>query len=206
MHISGGRRALAGGILALAAWMSVLGVGTATAAGTPGPPEPCVPGTVWEDLLSGVKYLCIYDETYGGPRWELLSTGQTGREAWLSASTTDGCTLGRVAVTGTGGSGADVIVGSYRWPCATAANRSAQPAGELRARVIIQRYSAGWATCRDSGYVYNTASAWQWLAGIDMGATPDCGTGTYRAWGYGAVYQGGGWHGGSLTTLGLVFR
>ena len=28
----------------------------------PPPNEVCVPGTVWEDLVSGVKYICIYDE------------------------------------------------------------------------------------------------------------------------------------------------
>ena len=67
------------------------------AAGT-GPSEPCVPGTVWEDLASGVKYICVYDEVYGGSRWELLSTGQTGDEDWLSRSTTYGCTARRWSV------------------------------------------------------------------------------------------------------------
>ena len=45
----------------------------------PAPNEVCVPGTVWEDLASGVKYICIYDEMYGGSRWELLESGTAGR-------------------------------------------------------------------------------------------------------------------------------
>ena len=36
------------------------------AAGAAAPTEPCVPGTVWEDQTSGVKYLCVYDEVFGG--------------------------------------------------------------------------------------------------------------------------------------------
>ena len=49
------------------------------AAGGPAPGGSCVPGTVWEDPASGVKYLCIYDEVFGGPRWVLMSAGQTGK-------------------------------------------------------------------------------------------------------------------------------
>jgi hypothetical protein len=205
MDRSSRRRLAAAWLLALVAMTSAVGGPVAMAAGNPGPPEPCVPGTVWEDLLSGLKYICIYDEGYGGPRWELLSSGQTGKRAWLAESSSLGCTLGRVGLTISGGSGADAMVGSYRWPCA-AADRLSQPAGELRTRVVIQRYSAGWSTCRDSGYAYNTGAAWQWLVGIDMGATPDCGTGTYRAWGYAGVYQGGAWRGSTLTSSGLVLR
>ena len=40
----------------------LLGAPTAVvAAAGPVPSEACVPGTVWEEPGSGVKYLCIYD-------------------------------------------------------------------------------------------------------------------------------------------------
>ena len=58
----------------------------------------------------------------------------------------------------------------------------------------------------DSGYVYNTTTAWSWRVGIDMGSLADCGSGSYRAWGYAALYQGGAWRGSSLTTLALPLR
>lgn len=176
------------------------------AAGGPAPTEPCVPGAVWEDPSSGVKYLCVYDEVYGGPRWVLLSGGQRGASAFPYRSSTHGCLQLSVGITGLNGTGADSIGRTYRWPCATVRDRMTQPAGELRSRVVVQRYGgAGWTTCRDTGYVYNTSTAFGWVAGIDMGASADCGTGSYRAIGYGSFYQGGLWRGGLLYTplLGL---
>ena len=56
----------------------LLGAPASVAAAGPAPSEACVPGTVWEDPASGVKYLCVYDEVYGGPRWVLMSDGQRG--------------------------------------------------------------------------------------------------------------------------------
>jgi len=184
----------------------VLAGSGATLAAGPGPTEACVAGTIWEDPASGVKYICIYDEAYGGTRWELLSGGQSGARAWLSRSSSTGCTLGTVGLTSLGGSGAAAFVRSYRWPCTTGAYRVTQPVGELRVRVVIQRYNGGWATCRDSGYVYNGIAASAWTAGLDMGGLADCGGGSYRAWGFGAVYQGGAWRGGSLSTPSLTLR
>ena len=88
-------------------WVSALiAPATVRGAGGPAPNESCVPGTVWEDLASGVKYICIYDELYGGPRWELLSGGQRGASAWLYRSSTYGCASGQVGLTSLGGSGA----------------------------------------------------------------------------------------------------
>jgi hypothetical protein len=114
--------------------------------------------------------------------------------------------LGTAAITSLAGSGADAIVRSYRWPCSTIADRTYQPAGELRVRVVIQQYSGGWQTCRDSGYWYSTTRASGWLTGIDMGSAADCGIGSYRAWGFGALYQGGAWRGSSLLTPALYLR
>jgi hypothetical protein len=172
--------------------------------GSAAPAEPCVPGTVWEDLSSGVKYICIYDEQYGGSRWELLSSGQRGITAWEYRSSTLGCLLGTVGLSGVSGGGADSMARSYRWPCASTYDRAPQPVGELRSRVVIQRYGAiGWATCRDSGYQYNTAVASGWSAGIDMGVGADCGSGTYRAVGYGSFFQSAAWRSGSLTSAAL---
>jgi hypothetical protein len=179
--------------------------GAAAAAGPP-PGDACVPGTVWEDRASGVKWICIYDEAYGGSRWELLTGGQRWNQAWLARSSATGCALGTAAITSLGGSGADAIVRSFRWPCATIADRTYQPAGELRVRVVIQRYSGGWRICRDSGYWYSTTSATGWLTGIDMGSAADCGIGSYRAWGFGALYQRGAWRGSSLLTPALYLR
>jgi hypothetical protein len=171
----------------------------AAAEGGPAPSDNCVPGTVWEDQASGVKYLCIYDELYGGTRWELMSSSQRGSRGWLSRASTNGCALGIVGLAGVSGGGADMITRSYRWPCATTVDRTSQPRGELRSRITIQRYgTSGWSTCRDSGYSYNTFSTSGWLAGIDMGAAADCGRGTYRALGYGAIFQGGLWRGSAL--------
>lgn len=172
----------------------------------PAPNETCVPGTIWEDVSSGVKYICIYDELYGGTRWEVLSGGQSGNEAWTYRSATYGCAYGTVGLTSLGGYGADSVVRTYRWPCATVADRISQPTGELRSRIVIQRYAAGWSTCRDSGYRYSTTVATGWLAGLDMGSLADCGAGTYRTWGAGAFYQGGAWRGATLFTPSMAFR
>jgi hypothetical protein len=172
---------------------------TAFAAGGPAPAEPCVPGTVWEDPASGVKYLCVYDEVYGGSRWELLSNGQRGSAATTYRSSTYGCLLQAVGLSGASGGGADAVSRTYRWPCTTIRDRIVQPPGEIRSRIVLQRFGgSGWTSCRDSGYAYNTSTSFGWLAGIDMGASADCGSGSYRAIGFGSFYQGGLWRGGSL--------
>ena len=177
------------------------------AAGGAAPPEPCVPGTTWEDPTSGVTWLCIYDELYGGSRWDILPTGsQRGAEAWLYRSSTHGCLFGQAGLSGVGGGGGSAIMRTYRWPCRGAVDRVAQPAGELRSRVVIQVYASGWTTCRDTGYHYNPGVASGWLAGFDMGAAADCGSGSYRAWGYGGFLQGGAWRLGSLVTTSLTLR
>ena len=186
--------------------VSLAGVPGVSAGGAPAPSESCVPGTVWEDTTSGVKFICIYDELYGGPRWEILSGDQVGAARWLYRSSTYGCAYGSVGLTDAGGAGGDAILRAYRWPCRTTADRRAQPAGELRTRVVIQTYNGGWGTCRDSGYRYSTTSSFGWLAGIDMGYYADCGTGTYRAWGIGAFLEGGLWRGGSIYSPTLPFR
>jgi len=174
---------------------------TALAGSGPAPGESCVPGTVWEDLTSGVKYICIYDEIYGGTRWELLESGQRGAHGAVSGSSVYGCLLETVGLSAISGGGADSVARSYRWPCTRAVDRLAQPPGELRSRIVIQRYTAtGWSTCRDSGYAYNSFTAYGWLAGVDMGSAADCGSGSYRAIGTGAFFQGGLWRGGSLYT------
>ena len=192
-----GVRALLVGAVALV----LLGApASAAAAAGPAPSEACVPGTVWEDPASGVRYLCVYDEIYGGPRWVLLTDGQRGTTGTPFRSSVDGCLQVTVGLSARSGGGADAVARSYRWPC-TSGYRVGQPAGELRSRVIVQRYGpSGWATCRDTGYLYNTSAAFGWVAGVDMGTAADCGSGSYRAIGYGAFYQGGGWRGGGYTT------
>jgi hypothetical protein len=193
------------GLRALVAGVFVVGMLTLPtaiiAAGGPAPGENCVPGTVWEDLSSGVKYICIYDELYGGSRWELLSGGQRGARAWLYRSSIQGCLFGTVGLTTLGGdSGADSIVRGYRWPCSSIRDRRAQPPGELRSRIVIQAFNGGWTTCRDSGFSYNTVAAHGWLAGIGMGISPDCGAGTYRAIGFGTFFESSGWRGSSVVS------
>jgi hypothetical protein len=190
----GVRRAL----LCAALLVALLSPVAVVAADGPAPGESCVPGTIWEDPASGVKYLCIYDEAYGGPRWVLLSDGQRGSAGMPYRSTANGCLHLSVGLSARSGGGADAVARSYRWPC-TSGYRSAQPTGELRARVILQRYASGtWTTCRDSGYRYSAYVAFGWVAGLDMGSAADCGGGSYRALGYGAFYQGGAWRGGSF--------
>lgn len=185
-------------LAALALSLSVALPGSVAAA-TSGPTEPCVPGTIWEDVTSGVKYLCIYDELYGRPRWDLLDDGQSGSEGFTSRSSTTGCALDTIAISGVSGGGGNAMVRSMRWPCLTYGDRSPEPPGELRIRTVIQSYANGiWATCRDSGYQYNNALTASLVGGIDMGATPDCGPRYYRTWGFGQVYQGGAWRGSAL--------
>ena len=193
-------------LLLIAGLLAAVGAPGVRAGGGPAPGESCVPGTVWEDPASGVKYLCVYDELYGGTRWELLSSGQRGATAWLYRSSSLGCLRGQTGLASAGGGGAAAIARSYRWPCQRAAERSTQPAGELRARTVLQVYDGGWRTCRDTGYVVNTSAASGWLAGIDMGGAPDCGAGTYRAIGYGSMFQGGAWRTGSVVTPSLALR
>jgi hypothetical protein len=188
-------------LIVCALLLAVLGSpDTALAAEGPAPGDACVPGTVWEDQASGVKYLCIYDEAFGGPRWVLLSSGQRGVQGMPYRSTLDGCLHLAVGLSAMSGGGADTVARSYRWPC-TSGYRVAQPIGELRSRVVIQRYSGStWSTCRDTGYRYNSGAAFGWVAGIDMGGASDCGAGSYRAVGYGGYYQGGSWRSGSYAT------
>jgi hypothetical protein len=170
---------------------------------TPGPSEPCVAGTIWEDLSSGVKYICIYDELYGGTRWELLSTGQTGSSLFTYRSTIHGCTFNIVALSRASGGGGNSFVRSFRWPCVDFGDRMSQPAGELRVRTVLQRFGTSWTTCRDTGFAYSNTTAWSLVGGVDMGASPDCGVGIYRTWGTGQLYQGGAWRGASLATPAL---
>ena len=181
--------------------LAVLGApASAAAGGGPAPGEACVPGTVWEDPASGVKYLCIYDEAFGGPRWVLLSDGQRGTSGWPYRSSTDGCLHLAVGLSAISGGGADAVARTYRWPC-TSGYRVAQPTGELRSRIVIKRYgTSGWNTCRDTGYRYSSTIAFGWVAGLDMGSTADCGSGSYRAIGYGSFYHVGLWRGGSFIT------
>jgi hypothetical protein len=191
-------RLLVAGVLLLTALLMPAAV---LAAGLAAPAEPCVPGSVWEDPSSGVKYLCVYDEVYGGPRWVLLSSGQRGASGFPFRSSTYGCIHLGVGLTGLHGSGGDAIARTYRWPCSPIRDRVTQPAGEIRSRLVLQRYGgSGWSTCRDSGYLYNTSTAFGWVAGLDMGAGADCGSGSYRAVGYGSFLQGGLWRGGMLYT------
>ncbi len=172
-------------------------------AASPGPSEPCVPGTVWEDQSSGVKYICIYDELYGGSRWELLSSGQTGTSLFTYRSSAYGCAFDIVALSGIGGGGGNTMVRSFRWPCHGPGDRSYQPPGELRVRTVLQRFGTSWANCRDTGFAYNATSAWSLVGGYDMGGSPDCGAGIYRTWGTGQLYQGGAWRGSALATPSL---
>jgi hypothetical protein len=171
-------------------------------AAIPVPNEPCVAGTVWEDPASGVKYLCVYDELYGGTRWELISSGQSGADGYTARSSQTGCVMETVGLASASGGGGNTLIRSLRWPC-TSGYRLYQPTGEMRVRTIIQRYANGWSTCRDSGYAYSQAPAWTLVGGVDMGASPDCGTGAYRVVGYGAVLEGGAWRGSSLVTPSL---
>ena len=192
-------RRLAGALLA----------GCVLAAGAAGParagnapPEPCVPGTVWEDLGSGVKYICIYDEIYGGSRWEVLASSQSKGEASFR-SPSFGCARVTIGLSGLSGGGGDTMIRTSRWPCDGPGDRVAQPAGELRVRAVLQRYTTAWGTCRDTGYIYNTTTAFGWVAGLDMGTAPDCGVGYYRTWGVGGFYQGGAWRVTSTATPSL---
>lgn len=192
--------------LLLAVSMALLtgaAVPIATSTASPAPSEPCVAGTVWEDLSSGVKYICIYDEIYGGTRWEPLAAAQTERDAFTARSSTYGCTFDAAVLSGASGGGGGNLLRSYRWPCASPADRLYQPAGELRIRTMLQRYASTWTTCRDTGYLYSTVTAWTLVGGLDMGASPDCGPGLYRTWGFGQVYQGGAWRGSALVTPSL---
>ncbi len=96
-HLRVVSRAVVVATLAAMVLTAILPVGASAA--TPGPSEPCVAGTIWEDLSSGVKYICIYDELYRGTRWELLSDGQTGTSLFTSRSSIYGCTFDIVALT-----------------------------------------------------------------------------------------------------------
>ena len=112
----------------------LLGAPTAVvAAAGPVPSEACVPGTVWEDPGSGVKYLCIYDEVFGGPRWVLLSDGQRGTSGMPYRSTVDGCLHLAVGLSALSGGGARCrrplvsLAVHERIPRRPADRRAAQP-------------------------------------------------------------------------------
>ena len=203
-HLRFPRRAVLA--VALVTTLATVVPAATTRAATPGPSEACVAGTIWEDLSSGVKYLCVYDELYGGTRWELLSSGQTGSSRFTYRSSINGCSYGIVALSLLSGGGGNTMVKSYRWPCLEFGDRISQPAGELRVRTVLQRYGSSWTTCRDTGYAYSNTTASTLVGGIDMGAAPDCGAGIYRTWGTGQLFQGGAWRGGSLVTPALTLH
>jgi hypothetical protein len=75
--------------------------------------------------------------------------------------------------------------------------KKTQPPGELRARTYIQRWNgSSWYTCRDTGYTYSNVNAYSWMEGYNMGSTPDCGSGYYRGFGYGHLWESSVWRGG----------
>lgn len=201
----GWRGRLVGTVLLVAVAAGV-GVAPVTAGNAPG--DGCVPGTIWEDRSSGITYICIYDELYGGTRWDVLPTKQMSTDGALHRSSTYGCLGGQVAIGGLGGeSGGNVFVRASAWPCTAMQDQRMQPIGSLRVRAIIQRYSAGsWTTCRDTGYQLNATAASGWIAGFGMGAYADCGSGSYRTFGLGAMYQGGAWRGGTLVSPSMWLR
>ena len=201
MHV---RRVVGRSSVGLVLVMALLAPGAVLAAAN-GPTEPCVPGQIIEDRASGITWICIYDEIYGGPRWDILpKPDQVSSSAYTARSVSYGCVYGTVGLTDVSGGGGDILVRSFRWPCSRPADRSIQPAGEVRVRTILQRWSSStWTTCRDTGYQYNTSNTWTFIGGVSMGAAPDCGVGTYRTWGFGHVYQGAAWRGGSLYSPSL---
>jgi hypothetical protein len=82
-----------------------------------------------------------------------------------------------------------------------------QPAGELRARTRLQRWTgSAWQECKDTGYQYSNTSAYSWVVGFNMFGSPDCGNGSYRNIGYGSFYQSGAWRGSSLTSPSLYMN
>lgn len=192
---------------------SMLALGLLAALATPvaggaAPGDGCVPGTVWEDKTSGITYICIYDELYGGTRWDILPTKQVGTDGVLHRTSTYGCLGGIAAIGGYGGTtGGNMLVRTSAWPCTAMQDDLPQPPGELRVRSVIQRYSSGaWTTCRDTGYQVNTSTAGAWTVGTGMGSYADCGSGSYRTFGFGSMYQGGAWRGGSLVSPALWLR
>jgi hypothetical protein len=191
-------------LLVSATFLFAIGWPAPMLAGGSAPSEPCVPGTVWQDPASGVKFLCVYDEVFGGPRWVPLPSGQRGVSGMAYGSATYGCLHLAVALNGAAGGGAAAVARSYRPPCASTRDRISQPAGELRSRIVVQRYGgSSWSSCRDSGYHYNLTTALGWVASIDMGSAADCGSGPYRAFGFGGFYQGGAWRSASLATAAM---
>ncbi len=188
--------------------IGMLAVLAGPALGGNAPGDGCVPGTVWEDTASGITYICIYDELYGGTRWDILPSRQVASDGTLHRTSTYGCLAGIAAIGGLDGTGGgNIMIRTSAWPCTARQDDLPQPVGELRVRAVIQRYSAGsWSTCRDTGYQVNTTVAGAWIAGVGMGTYADCGAGSYRTFGYGAMYQGGGWRGGSLVSPALWLR
>jgi hypothetical protein len=79
-----------------------------------------------------------------------------------------------------------------------------QPAGEIRIRARTERWNGStWVSCLDTGYTYNPSSAFHMLDVANMGTSPDCGAGLYRAFSWHHVYEGGAWRGGTRTTSSL---
>lgn len=77
-----------------------------------------------------------------------------------------------------------------------------QGSGELRARVVFEKWNgSSWVTCVNSGYTYSNGAMSEWKRSHNMGATADCGSGSYRVRSYGHMYDGGAWRGGNYVTV-----
>jgi hypothetical protein len=204
------RRAL----LVLIILVACLGAAAPASADHPLPPEPCVPGTVWTDTQSGIKYLCIYVEAFGGGKWFLLGADDDSvadSQGFTFQNTINGCAHNTVAATsdylGAPTNGFGSVLRSFVWPCVDVTDKSFQPAGEQRGRDVIQKWNgAAWVTVQDTGYVYSDVTAWTWVVGKNHGSAPDYGTGTYRNIGFGSFFQGGAWRGTSRTTPSIFMQ
>jgi hypothetical protein len=143
--------------------------------------------------------ICIYDEETGQGRWAVWGGGQASVEGYTYSSSSIGCAHNMVGVIsqyyGGNYNGGSSIVRSLYWPC-NFNNRLWQPAGELRARTVLQRWNgSSWVGCQDTGYFYSNTSSYSWMVGFNMFSAPDCGVASYRNWGYGSFYQSGAWRG-----------
>lgn len=179
-------------------------------------PEDCTQGrdgdVVPDKWFKGIEHECIWLGGVGG-RWRprqkqpqsYITTGITYSVSGIG-------TVRNYAILTSDAGGASTNLGASNVSSETYPGVFAggvwllQPAGELRARAVIQVWNgSSWGTCRDTGWVYNSSSRDLMDVGYNMGTVPDCAQGaSYRVQGYGSMFQGGAWRGASLFTPAVV--
>jgi hypothetical protein len=167
-------------------------------------PPPCDPahdGLIWTQPESQIKFQCQYIQGFG---WGWHAVKPTPPEEEGNAHTYWGSSLAVANIVAVGG----FDFGSASFAYSQTGDGETllqQPAGWIATRTVLQYWTGSvWAGCTDSGWHYNSYSTKAWSVG-SYTTTPPCGNAYYHTLGYGMVWDGSLWRGGSILSPSLLF-